>query len=171
MSIDYTTYLGPHIRCKTNNVPSTETIITCSNTACTMYSIKLYGKQKKFCEECGSLVKERPVENKIQNVNANDVQVNLLNETLFNVPGDSFHFWMRDNNVHIWLANRRTSETRDFSFDYSEQDIQYVPMTAELIVKEIEQFSSFYEKEIVLLQQEYGEENVDVQWGLIHYIY
>jgi hypothetical protein len=43
-------------------------------------------------------------------------------------------------------------------------------MTAELIAKEIDQFGSFYEKEITILREEYGDENVEVQWGLVHYI-
>jgi acyl-homoserine lactone acylase PvdQ len=136
-----------------------------------MYPIQVYyDEQKKFCDQCESSVKERTFPVEIENVNADDVRINLLDEALCNVPGDSFHFWMRDNNVHIWIANRRIPDVRDLSFN-SKQNIQYAPFTAELIAKEIEQFSSFYEKEIVLLQQEYGEENVDVQWGLIHYIY
>jgi len=169
MGIDYTTYIGPQVRCKTTKIPSTKTIRTCSDTACTLYSSEVYDKQKKFCGQCGSSVEDRELPIEVENVNVHDVRMNLLDEALYDVPGDSFHFWMRDNNVHIWLANHHVPDAREFSFD-SKEDIQYVPMTAELIAKEIEQFSSFYEKEIAILQEEYGAENVEVQWGLVHYI-
>jgi len=169
MGIDYTTYIGPQVRCKTKKVPSTKTIRTCSDATCKLYASEVYEKQKKFCGQCGSPVEDRALPIEVDNVIAHDVRMNLLDEALYDVPGDSFHFWMRDNNTHIWLANRHVPGARKFSFD-PESDIQYVPMTAELIAKEIDQFSSFYEKEITILREEYGAENVEVQWGLIHYI-
>lgn len=169
MGIDYTTYIGPHVRCKTKKVPSTKRIRTCSDATCKSYASQVYDDKKKFCEQCGAPIEDRDLLIEVDNVLAGEVRMDLLGESLYDVPGDYFHFWMRDNNVHIWLANVRVPDTRKFSFD-PEEDIQYVPMNAELIVKETDQFSSFFEKELTILREEYGAENVEVQWGLIHYI-
>jgi hypothetical protein len=173
MGIDYTTYIGPHVRCKTTKVPSTKTIRTCSDAACANYGTDVprwvSDHFNNFCGKCGSPIQNRDLPTEVDNVNPYEVRMDLLNESLCDVPGDSFHFWMRDNNVHIWIANVRVPDAREFSFD-SEANIQYVPMNAELIAKETDQFSSFYEKELAILREEYGAENVEVQWGLIHYI-
>lgn len=170
MGIDYTTYLGPHVRCKVTKVPSTEKHRTCSRDSCSQYEQKVYDKKTKFCVQCGSPIEDRDFPIEVDSVNAYEVRMDLLGEALYDVPGDSFHFWMKENNTHIWLANRRVPGARKFSFTPNQDGIQLVPVTPELIATEITQFSDYYEKELVILRQEYGEENVEVQWGLIHYI-
>ncbi len=92
----------------------------------------------------------------------------LLQDSLCVPGGDYFYSWMDANNTHVWLANRHIPGARNF---YSERlEIQYIPITSELMVKEIDQFANFYERELGVLRQEYGKENVKIQWGLIHYI-
>ena len=169
MGIDYTTYMGPHVRCKVTKVPSTEKKRTCSRETCSQYEQTVYDDNTKFCIQCGSPIEDRDFPIEVDSVSAYEVRMDLLEESLYDVPGDSFHRWQRENNTHIWLANRHVTDARDWSFNPKE-DIQLVPVTPELIATEIEQFSDFYEKELVILRQEYGEENVAVEWGLIHYI-
>jgi hypothetical protein len=169
MGISYSTYMGPHVLCKTTKVPSTEKKRTCSRDTCSQYEQTIYDNRTKFCVQCGSPIADRDIPIQVDNVQIHQVHEELLEEALCPAHGDSFYSWMKEHNTHIWLANRHVSGARDFSFDPKE-GIQLIPVTPELIATEITQFSDFYEKELVLLRQEYGEENVSVVWGLIHYI-
>lgn len=173
MGLDFTTYIGPHVRCKTHKVPSTKPIRTCSDATCSNYGTDIpkwvSDNFNNFCGKCGSPIEDRTVAVQVDNVSSFTVRMDLLDEALCDIPGDSFHFWMQENNLQIWIANRQIPDVRNFSFD-SEENIQYVPITAELIATELDQFNCFFEKEIFILKEEYGVENVEVQWGLIHYI-
>jgi len=168
MGIDYTTYMGPYARCKTSKVPATEKISTCSNEQCKEHPTKIWDKKKKFCEGCGSPIQERDIPIQVDNVNAYELRMSIK-ESLYDVPGDSWRFWMRENNTHVWLANQRVSGARGFSFD-PEGNIQFIPVTPELMAAEIKLFIEHYTKELDVLRQAYGEDNVEIQWGLIHYI-
>ena len=161
------TYLGPHVCCKVEKVPSTRQIQSCSNDSCELAKRETYGV-KKFCDNCGSPIAQRDLSTIVDSVDAHHVRMDLLSETLYDVPGDSFWQWMQDNNTHIWMANRHIPDARKFYFD-TREDIQYIPFALGAMQMEIIQFCDFYEKELVILRQEYGEENVEVRWGLIHY--
>lgn len=170
MGIDYTTYHGPYARCKTTKVESAKTKRTCSRESCSQYEREVYDKNTKFCVQCGSTIQDRQVLVLVDNVSAHEIRETLLAEALVTPGGDSFSVWMRDNNTHLWLANRRPPDARKWSF-YPRETIQHTPVTPDLIAAEIEQFNTFFEKELTLLRQEYGEDNVVVEWGLIHYIH
>jgi len=169
MGIDYTTYLGPHVRCKVTKVPSTKKIRSCSRETCSQYEQEIHSNKPGYCIQCGSPIAERDLPIEVDSVIAYEVRMDLLGESLYDVPGDSFHHWQKENNTHIWLANRHVPDARHWSFNPRE-NIQLIPVTPELMATEITQFSDFYEKELTILRQEYGEENVEVHWGLIHYI-
>lgn len=164
--IDYTTYLGPYVLCKTEKVLSTKEISTCSNTSCQQHEQEVYSRN--FCDRCGHEIKKRQVPIEVDNVDEEDVRLNLLDEALCTAMGDEFYLWMEEHNTHIWLSNRKIPDVRDLTFDTEE--IQFVPIDAKLIAEEVQKFSDFYEKELVILREEYGEENVEVQWGLVHFI-
>lgn len=149
-------------------MPSTEKHRTCTRDTCSQYEQKVYEKKTKFCVQCGSPIEDRDFPIEVDSVNAHEVHEDLLGESLYR-PSGGFYYWQKENNLHIWLANRHIPKARKFSFDPKE-NIQLIPVTPELIATDIEQFSDFYEKELVILRQEYGEENVAVVWGLIHYI-
>lgn len=165
MSFYRTTYTGPHIVCKTHKVSVEKTIRTCSNSTCSQYELEIYGNVK-FCDQCGSPVQNRLVNYFEDNIDSFEVRMNL-DEALSEVPGDDFSSWMKKNDVHIWISNRHIPNVREFSFD--DDGVRYVPITAELIADELEKFSVFFEKEIFILKEEYGAENVELKWGLIHY--
>lgn len=100
-----------------------------------------------------------------------DKVYDLLDGTLFNPLGDDFHIWMRKHNVHLWLANLKIpGQKRDFTF-YPDQAIQYLPIDPQLMNEEVARFSEFYKRELSTLWEKYGAGNVQVKWGLIHYIH
>lgn len=169
MGIDYTTYMGPHVRAKVTKVPSTEKRRTCSRDSCSQYENRVYDNKTKFCVQCGSPIEDRDFPIQVDSVNIHEVREDLLDEALCPPSGDGFYKWMRENNTHLWLANRHVPGARKFRFSPREDD-QQISITPEMIEKEITAFSDHFEKEIAILKQEYGDENVSVHWGLIHYI-
>lgn len=173
MSIDYSTYLGPYAACKTHKVDETKKKRTCSNTACEQYEREVWDKKTQFCSTCGAAINDREYVVPVDNVNASDIRESLLREVLVTPSGDSMWKWMRDNNLHIWISNlsKIPGQDRKFSFDPRHEE-QYIPsITPEMIAAELERFNDRFEKEIQLLRQEYGEENVTILWGLVHYIH
>ena len=46
-----------------------------------------------------------------------------------------------------------------------------INVTAKLITDDLEEFRKFYNKELDVLNKNYGEENVDVQYGIINYLF
>lgn len=95
-----------------------------------------------------------------------------FDEELYLPMGDEFHFWMRDNNTHFWLPNRHRPDQenkRKYSFD-PKDGIQRAEITPESMQEEVQEFTDQFQDAIALLRREYGEENVSIKWGLIHYI-
>ena len=166
MGLDYTTYIGPYVRCKTKKVASAKKISTCSNADCESYCNEYWViTNKKFCDTCGSPIQDRMLPIEVANVNAAEVQLDFLKDALCFVSGNDFESMKGD---HIWLSNRRMPDgTRDYSFDSRECN-QHALIDAELIENEKHQFAAFYEKEIFILGEKYG--NIEVEWGLIHHI-
>lgn len=173
MSIDYSTYIGPYVSCKTHKVDETRTKRTCSNTACAKHEHEVWDKNTQFCSACGAAIADREYVVQVDNVNASEIQVTLLAEALTRPLGDSMWKWMQDNNLHLWISNMLTipGQERNFSFDPKYEE-QYIPnIDQAMIDAEMERFTDRFEKEIELLRQEYGEYNVALQWGLVHYIH
>lgn len=164
MGLNYTTYVGPYISCKTSKVPSTKTVFGCPTPGCqpnTLY------QSTSFCPVCGSKIEKKEQNCEIDNVNHQEVQ-EQLKESICVVPGDYFCYFMREKNVHLWIANKRITN-RSFEHD-SKDGIDLFPINEDLIDSEKKLFLDFYQKELLFLNEQYGEENVDVQWGLIHYV-
>lgn len=105
MGIDYTTYMGPHVRAKVTKVPSTEKRRTCSRDSCSQYENRVYDNKTKFCVQCGSPIEDRDFPIQVDSVNIHEVREDLLDEALCPPSGDGFYKWMRENNTHLWLAN------------------------------------------------------------------
>lgn len=163
-----TTYFGPYVCCRTSKIQSSAKINTCSYETCEEYPNKVWSKERKFCNKCGSPIQNREVTVEIDNVNYSNLQEKIL-EALCVVPGDNFHFWMRDNNSHIWIANRRNPNARNYFGAIPEHMSHPINVTAKLITDDLEEFRKFYNKELDVLNKNYGEENVDVQYGIINY--
>jgi hypothetical protein len=158
---------GPYVVCKTKIIPSVQNIYTCSNFECESYNNRIFDKKNKFCQYCGSTCTERQINIEVSNIDSYEIAVDLLKEALFTPTGDSFFCWMLKNNTHIWISNKNIPNARKWSF-YPHEDIQYIPITPDLIDFEKEQFCNFHEKELEILYKEYGKENVEIQWGIIN---
>ncbi len=168
MGIDRTTYLGPYILCKVTKVPSTMKVFTCSKSDCKKYEYSFYPVDKrKFCETCGSAIlgREKPIE--IDSVDCHELQM-VIKENLMTAYGDYMRSWMRDKNVHIWIANQSVPEVRKFYIDRDQDNVTEINL--KMITDESNRFAEFFEKEIVALCDQYGRDNMEYKWGVIHMI-
>lgn len=170
MSIDLTTYLGPYVLCKTHKVEEVRKKRACSNTACSKYESEVWDKSTQFCPSCGSGILEREYTVTVANVNRNEVQCDLLREALVVPAGDEMWQMMKDQDFHIWISNYGNIAPRRFSNNPREGS-HFSPITPEIMVSESDAFYARFEKEIQILRQEYGEENVSLGWGMVHYVH
>lgn len=165
MGISYSTHVGPYVECLTEMKDTTQTIRTCSNPACKRYEEQKWEKTNKFCTACGKPIQSRQTPIKTTAVDHGEIQ-EKIEEALYTVPGDEFYSWMGKNHTHLWLPNRASP---GIYFDPLE-GMQYRPIGADVIEKEVAEFSESYKKELAVLRKEYGTEQVAVKWGLIHYL-
>lgn len=103
--------------------------------------------------------------------NAFHIQVELFKESLCLAPSDDFADFMDANKVHIWISNRKVSEKRNWFLDSTElKTMSFVLIDQTDIDEELEAFQNYFSKETKILKDQYGQENVQVRWGLItHY--
>jgi hypothetical protein len=166
MGIDYATYLGPYIVCKTEIEDAKATMKSCTNVKCKTYKQERWGA-KKFCDECGQKIGEIEISVKQNKVDTN-VLSDELNEAMTVPSGDSFHDLTRDNKIDIWYGNRQ--DGIGISFD-PKDEVMYEEFESNTIKVQIDDFVKEYAKELEIIKNAYGAENVSVKWGLIHQIW
>ena len=167
MSIDYTTYLGPYLHCKVNKTDSFTSRNTCTNKTCKNQSGVM---SSNFCYECGHPVGPVMFASKANAVDAEKIREEINNDMC--PPSGSFFYELsRDEGIDIWIGNLyRPNKSRPFSFDPKE-DGKLIPIVVGVIKSEIDEFVKQYAKQIAVIEKSYGKENVELQWGLIHYIW
>ena len=161
MSISLCGYLGPYLICQTEKVPSSTTVRACSNADCKRHQAARC-QTDKFCTTCGFSIIERDIIDYIDNVDANQIRMSF-GEKLMNIPDAPGTL------RHTWIANVRIPDVRKFPIQEDFEYIQTISVTPTLIDFEKDRFNSFFANELAVLRQAYGEKNVSVQWGLVHY--
>ena len=71
------------------------------------------------------------------------------------------------NQKHYWFGNLKSQNFTSLNFHRRENcvyDFSKIDMT-----KECEAFCKQYQKEIIILEENYGKENIKVLWGVIVY--
>jgi len=165
MSLDYTTYLGPYLQCKVSKTDSMTTRRTCTNSACPNQNGHM---NSKFCYECGSPIGDVGFIVKANKVDSGDIREAIHND-MCPPGGEYFYKLSRDQGIDIWIGNLyRTKNSRPFSFDREES--QLIPIGAGVMKGEIDEFVAQYAKQIEVIEKAYGKDNVELKWGLIHYI-
>lgn len=169
MGIDYTIFLGAYAECKTHKVDTMTIKRTCENNKCKTYGDNVYDKNTIFCSFCGSKIKEIEFPSKEDAVDRHELSEEVFQNKIMTICGDGFHFWMEKNNKHIWISNQKDSKDH-FSFDPHNCETILRPITADVIEEETAQFKKYFKKELAILNEKYGQENVEVKWGLIHIV-
>jgi hypothetical protein len=145
MGVDYSFIIGAYAECKNSKVMVEKTKIQCAK--CKTSRNAILGE---FCSKCGcafvnftSLVEQKAVD-------ASDVS-EAIDEAL------------TYNNVTVWWANRRSSSIH---YDrYKDACAVAYPLTKP--AEDMAIFEKQFAKEIEILREEYGSENVALRWGTI----
>jgi hypothetical protein len=166
MGIDYSSYIGGYVRCKTHKVNDTESRRSCSNSKCKSHGGNVWDEKKKFCEACGSEITKQDFPIVRQNVERYELYEELK-EQLMPPFGDTFHFKMDEQNEDLWLSN-----LTDWGLHVTpNRECVSEAYTPERIQKEIAEFERKFAKQIAILKKHYGEENVAIEWGYFNYIH
>lgn len=169
MGLTYHTYLGPHVICKVHQVEVVKKRITCADPQCKHfgYDRRFRNTNEKFCSSCGTQFIEQDFVDKEDNVNQHSLLVDGLEKFLRFPYG--LDRKLKNSSQHLWLANIRIPEMREFSF-YSTEEALYWPILQSQIYAEVDRFEEFFAEAMAILEQHYGVNNVIMSWGLIHEI-
>lgn len=151
-------YVGPYIYCTVDRVTPTIEIRSCSSEICHLLKErKQFLQNQNFCTACGSLVANVMVTGQEQD----SVSWFALNEATrerlcqfnadYNPPG-----------AHIHIPN--TDLIRRFS---SSVDSRELRVRAVMIEQEMEWLRIAFKKEIDLALELYGEDRVELRWGIL----
>jgi hypothetical protein len=161
MGIDRGIYVGPYVECKVETVQVTKVRKACSNAKCDNHARIMHAA---FCNVCGCPVK--PVEYTATEHSVDQyAMVEAIDEELYSVSGDAYSLWSEENNIHLWKPNTATGG-REKHLE-SREDFAYQDITPELIALEIASFLAQFTSELDRFRQAYGDDAVQVKWGVI----
>jgi len=116
-------------------------------------------ENNKFCSECGSEIVSQDYF-----ITEEYSAMDVLNNWDHYVVDRLCSIEYKSN---ILLPNKYPPN--DINVDEESCDFHNLLDKQEIITKQVEWFKKVYEDEIVYLKSQFGEENVVVGWGLIHY--
>lgn len=160
MSIDYSTYVGPYVRCAVERVPVKNLKIACLNVACKNH--ERYHNGHTFCPVCGSkigTVEHTEIEDAIDQWDVREE----IDEALCNPGGDEYLRWIEANSAHLWMPNQ-AMPGRDPRLE-SREPFSLAEITAKQLDTEITQFQITFEDALRELKERYG--NLTLHWGVI----
>jgi len=161
MSIDYSLYVGPYVKCAITIRPVKKMRRTCTRPSCEAYRDVVL--KAKFCSACGCMVADRKVvvEEKAEFDPANDFHLNKTS------PMDDYSgSWCSDNNCDLYIVDYYNLPEKVNSWpEYELLDVHELEIKD--IQKQISDFVRFWEVEIKKLREVYGEENVRICWGFM----
>lgn len=161
MSISYSTYVGPYVRCVAQLRETTEDRRSCPTPRCRNHGVYM---PAGWCSACGSAIGVVQVPALVFTVDDDDLR-EQIDERLVTAHGDAYADWARTNSAHLWEPNVAWASLRDPHLDRADFNLQDI--TADLVRAELAQFESFFAAELTLLRTAYGEAAVSVRWGVI----
>lgn len=165
-------YFGPYLACGlknskkiTRNVPVNA---ACFNPKC---KSKHQNSSFKFCPECGGEIKagyKEIIEDSIDmNIIESQIQEKLSN--FLSVGNENECGYAMDNKLHIWIVNETVPSLKSDILEYGDE-YQYMPIVnAGMIEKHKSDFLKQFEKEIAKIKEVYGEDQVNLEWGIFYY--
>ena len=161
MSIDYSTYVGPYVRCAVERVPVTRMQITCPTKTCDNHGKSM---RQPFCSLCGVKVASLPHTEEDFAIDHWDISEEI-NEALHTPSGDEYYRWSIANATHLWLPNLPMpgrSPYLDSRADFALFDIAESQRNAEIL-----QFQITFGDAIAHLKKRYGA--ISFHWGVVQY--
>lgn len=162
MGIDLSTHIGPFFRCKPSKGPVKIKRRGCANKSCKNNGSETWDRSKQFCELCGSAITNYEKEITADLQHPFEIACEILNESLSNIHKENCQ---EIGNFHVFVANRRSA---DFSKCVDNKgETAYLEITSEMVDKQKKMLSENFAKELIVLQEQYGKNNVEICWGVI----
>ena len=155
MGIDYSVHVGAYLECKTHSKDVSRSIKCCPNKTCKEFKEEFHNS-KKFCAECGTKISLLEVTEKGQEISQAEV-LSTLEDRLWPL-------WLDDDLVHIYLSNR--GEGKETFYPHS-IGTKVREISSESRYQDILDLKEKHIRDIEYLENQYGEANVEVKWGII----
>jgi hypothetical protein len=156
MSVNYRVKIGPYIEVFNPELPSTKEHYGCNNPKCKVFQ-KL--NANKFCSQCGSPIAlvSIPCKARIK-FDFNDEFSGRLYEIHHdNLPNDKYRYSILQPN------------TGQFGDSFGDYESVVIELTTQISELQLRTFNETFAKEIIKLNEVFGENNVKVKWGVIAY--
>lgn len=164
MGVDTNTHIGPYIKVKGTKKETIErNIITCLNKECERHKNNL-SAEKNFCSDCGSKIGSLKYKEKIS-LDPYDL---IYDEPYEDEFYDELCHAFDEKKTHYFIPNEETPfDKKRGTID--ENDNGLVDLTDYNSKEEIEWFKKRYKKIIDVFHKEFGENCLEVRWGIIQW--
>lgn len=154
-------YLGPYIECQTTKVAAQKQIRACVTDGCSHKNKYVYDSSTKFCPNCGG-----PIQNTLIDVEMTAVADprQLCEDEGFAIGAFMGEAWDVDETTHIFVPER--PGPRVLSVDVDATGI-LADIEATDIIQERAWIETSFARELGVLREKYGTDNVSVRWGLL----
>lgn len=165
MGSHYRVHVGPYIRCNVQTSALTKKVNTCSNEECRLRrQAGSVGEDNKFCPKCGAPAEviTAEVEGQLRSdVDSYDV-VEGTNERLYQWNGN-----YSEDGAHLFLPNNTKARGKTYGDDEDCSSGELVTDVPAQIDDDVAWLANAYAEEIALCKGLYGDENVNVCWGVL----
>lgn len=148
-------HVGPYMLVKKKSIDKSTTVQECNNTECTNLGVAV---KTQFCACCGNKVSDRTITiTTVKNINE------ILHKKEFT---DELVCAFESKTVDILIPNQRVPDgLRIDAYDNSVTEVLF----DERATREVLWFFSNYTNVLSAIVKEYGEDNIEVKWGIITY--
>lgn len=166
MGVDYSTFIGPYVRCVNPFERRLCKRRACPNHECGNFGNPYRVANQKFCSECGSEVRDDvDVSEDGQRVDSYVVLEEL--EESFYMPGVSYGDCPFEDDVDIWIPNVDFDGVKSEHFD--SRDGGLYDFTSYDSAEQIGSLIASAKKQLAVFEDHYGRDNVSIHWGVIGY--
>lgn len=159
MGISYTVHIGPFVQCKKTKTVKSDRH-RCGNSVCERHKQVFSYKDRStnFCSKCGCAIETFQID---QNMNPYDL-IEKMNEDLYVKNGNPA------DEYDVFLPNKQFRATKEEwrSFDPRFVDLCR-PVSIDAPGIDLDEFKSRFATAIKLLMDTYGEEHVEICWGVV----
>ena len=157
MSVDYKCYVGPYIKVFNPEKDSTEEYHSCPNKKCDKHKKQL---SDKFCPSCGTKITlvTFPCKSKIDF----DIYKEFKKEPISEVMCESKPKELENYDFYISNSTKSPGININVVYEHFIKDFNET-----IIVSEVQQFEIQLSKEINRLKEVFGNENVQIKWGVM----
>ena len=157
MSCNYYVFIGPYLQVHNPLRDGVKQIDSCPNQKCSKH--KNYSSDS-FCSKCGSAIGEVSVPCKERKVF--DIYTEFgEKEPLAKVRGEGLKI---EDDYVLYTSNKQKGPGCTLS-----DDAEIIPMTPDVVQKDMDTMRAFHAKEIARLQEVFGNVSVQIKWGVITY--